>query len=99
MEMSGDLVEDNHKTEESQPEEEEVPPQLLKGKKLSRQKLRRFDSLDIESSSVRGHHAHGSKVAFYKFTFLLFIYLFYFLYIDSGYMSNIASLDSSLMHK
>ncbi|KAM4086623.1 hypothetical protein ACJW30_10G116500 [Castanea mollissima] len=61
MEMSGDVVEDNHKTEESQREEEEVRPQLLKGKKLSWQKLRRFDSLDIESSSVRGHHAHGSK--------------------------------------
>lgn len=97
MEMSGDVVEDNHKTEESQPEEEEVPPQLLKGKKLSWQKLRRFDSLDIESSSVGGHHAHGSKVSFYKFTF--FIFSFYFLYIDSGYKSNITSLDSSLMHK
>ncbi|KAK9983645.1 hypothetical protein SO802_033170 [Lithocarpus litseifolius] len=63
MEMSGDvIVDDNHKTEESQQEEEEVPPQLLKGKKLSWQKLRRsFDSLDIESSSVRGHHARDSK--------------------------------------
>ncbi|GMY16856.1 potassium transporter 5-like [Fagus crenata] len=55
--MSGDLVEDN-KTEESQ---EEQVPQQLKGKKLSWQKLRIYDSLDIESSSVRGHHGHGSK--------------------------------------
>ncbi|XP_023892774.1 potassium transporter 5 [Quercus suber] len=59
--MSGNVVEDNHKAEESQLEEEEVPPQLLKGKKLSWQKLRRFDSLDIESSSVGGHHVLGSK--------------------------------------
>jgi hypothetical protein len=62
MEMSGDLVEDN-KTEESQ---EEQVPQQLKGKKLSWQKLRRYDSLDIESSSVRGHHGHGSKVSPYS---------------------------------
>ncbi|XP_062021295.1 potassium transporter 5-like [Rosa rugosa] len=37
--------------------------QQLKGKKLSWQKLRRFDSLDIESRSVNGHHGHSSQGA------------------------------------
>ncbi|XP_059625740.1 potassium transporter 5-like [Cornus florida] len=31
------------------------------GKKLSWQKLRRRDSLDIESAKIEGHHAHNSK--------------------------------------
>ncbi|KAM5563977.1 potassium transporter 5 [Rosa sericea] len=37
--------------------------QQLKGKKLSWQKLRRFDSLDIESRSFNGHHGHSSQGA------------------------------------
>ncbi|KAK9945538.1 hypothetical protein M0R45_011049 [Rubus argutus] len=43
-----------------------LPPhqdQQLKGKKLSWQKLRRFDSLDIEARSVNSHHGHSSKGA------------------------------------
>ncbi|CAK9175963.1 unnamed protein product [Ilex paraguariensis] len=39
-------------------------PQQLKEKKLSWQKLRRYDSLDVESGKLRhGHHRHGSKSA------------------------------------
>ena len=36
--------------------------QGLKSKKLSRGKLRRMDSLDMESGTVHGHSHHGSKV-------------------------------------
>ncbi|KAL9235782.1 hypothetical protein vseg_010518 [Gypsophila vaccaria] len=39
----------------SKNEQEEFP--VIKGKT----KLRRHDSLDIESTNVRGHHGHGSK--------------------------------------
>ncbi|KAI5680412.1 hypothetical protein M9H77_01639 [Catharanthus roseus] len=35
-------------------------PQQLKGKKLSWQKLRRYDSLDMESAKVRAHAHHSS---------------------------------------
>ncbi|KAL4603637.1 hypothetical protein ACB092_10G138900 [Castanea dentata] len=62
MEMSDGIAED--KIEQSQ--EEEVPHQQLKGKKLSCHKLRRHDSLDIESSSVRGLHGHDSKTMAWK---------------------------------
>lgn len=60
MEMSDGIAED--KIEQSQ--EEEVSHQQLKAKKLSCHKLRRHDSLDIESNSVRGFHGHDSKVSF-----------------------------------
>lgn len=40
-------------------------PQQLKGKKLSWQKLRRYDSLDMESAKVRAH-AHHSSTTVYK---------------------------------
>ncbi|KAM7501260.1 hypothetical protein LguiB_000164 [Lonicera macranthoides] len=32
-----------------------------KGDQLSFQKLRRYDSLDVESARLDGHHHHGSK--------------------------------------
>lgn len=65
MEVSG-VVED--KAEETQQEEvlpEEQQQQQLNGKKISWPKLRRYDSLDIESRSVAGLDAHGhaSKVS------------------------------------
>lgn len=59
MEVSG-VVED--KAEETQEEEvlpEEQQQQQLNGKKISWPKLRRYDSLDIESRSVAGLDAHG----------------------------------------
>ncbi|KAL5795543.1 hypothetical protein ACOSQ2_000363 [Xanthoceras sorbifolium] len=58
--MPGDVV-DNHdpNTEDN---EQEVASQELKPRKLSWQKLRRYDSLDIESRSVSSHPVHGSKV-------------------------------------
>lgn len=34
----------------------------LVGKKLSWNRLRRFDSFDIESRRIPGHHGHSSKV-------------------------------------
>ena len=37
-------------------------PHRLTGKKLSWPKLRRNDSLDVESRSVSNPHAHGAKV-------------------------------------
>jgi hypothetical protein len=44
-------------------ETKEEVPQELKEKKLSWQKLRRYDSLDLESRSIPGHHhGHHSKV-------------------------------------
>ncbi|GMY16854.1 potassium transporter 5-like [Fagus crenata] len=43
-------------------ETKEEVPQELKEKKLSWQKLRRYDSLDLESRSIPGHHhGHHSK--------------------------------------
>lgn len=41
--------------------EEEFSPQL-NGKKLSWQKLRRNDSLEMESGKFSGRKVHGSKV-------------------------------------
>ncbi|XP_044501404.1 potassium transporter 5-like [Mangifera indica] len=40
--------------------QEEVPRELST-RKFSRQKLRRFDSFDIESRTISGHHGHGTK--------------------------------------
>lgn len=40
-------------------QEEETSPQL-NGRKLSWTKLRRADSLDIESASLGGRHHHGA---------------------------------------
>lgn len=51
-EMSDDVAPKN--PEQSM---EEVSTEL-NGKKL----LKRYDSLDLESSTVPGHHGHGSKV-------------------------------------
>ncbi|KAH0978545.1 hypothetical protein GBA52_028264 [Prunus armeniaca] len=39
--------------------------QELKAKKLSWQKLRRYDSLDLESRSFTAHHSHASKVSIF----------------------------------
>ncbi|XP_062144714.1 potassium transporter 5-like [Alnus glutinosa] len=65
MEVSDVVEEEDKSTEETQQEEYEVLPQhqqQLKGKKISWPKLRRYDSLDIESRTVKGHaHGHGSK--------------------------------------
>ena len=74
MEISHDdlVVAEDNNTEESQ-EGQEVSQQL-KGKKLSWKKLRRYDSLDIESSSVRGHrHGHGDSKVTFLFLFFLFL--------------------------
>ncbi|KAL6217264.1 hypothetical protein ACLB2K_010481 [Fragaria x ananassa] len=51
------------RTESHDCQEEEAHHRQLKTKKLSWQKLRRFDSLDIESRSVNGHHGHSSTDA------------------------------------
>ncbi|KAG6645080.1 potassium transporter 5-like [Carya illinoinensis] len=68
MDMSSDDhdVEDHkHEEMEEMDVEEEFPHQdhQLKGKKKSWSKLRRYDSLDVESRSVRDHvhGGHGSK--------------------------------------
>ncbi|KAB1203069.1 Potassium transporter 5 [Morella rubra] len=53
--MSSDVVEDKSEEAQEVVEEADTPDQQLKGKKISWPKLRRYDSLDIESSSVRGH--------------------------------------------
>ncbi|KAK3223871.1 hypothetical protein Dsin_010896 [Dipteronia sinensis] len=55
--MSGDEVKDH--TEESL---HDVASQAFEGKKNSHSKLRRYDSLDMESGIVSGHQRHGSKV-------------------------------------
>ncbi|KAL6271795.1 hypothetical protein ACE6H2_028706 [Prunus campanulata] len=52
---------------ENATDHQEVPDhhqnQELKAKKLSWQKLRRYDSLDLESRSFTAHHGHASKGA------------------------------------
>ncbi|KAF8394540.1 hypothetical protein HHK36_020751 [Tetracentron sinense] len=55
--MSEDVVRLEDTSEESQ----EVLSQEMNGKKLSWQKLRRLDSLEVESRKVHGHRGHGSK--------------------------------------
>ncbi|KAK3194036.1 hypothetical protein Dsin_025346 [Dipteronia sinensis] len=62
--MSSDVVNNNRDpniTEDNYEQEEVAAPQELKARKLSWQKLRRFDSLDMESRSVSTHPLHGSK--------------------------------------
>ncbi|TXG63484.1 hypothetical protein EZV62_010478 [Acer yangbiense] len=63
--MSSDVVNNNHdpNTTEDNYEQEEVAAasQELKARKLSWQKLRRLDSLDIESRTVSSHPHHASK--------------------------------------
>ncbi|XAR61298.1 hypothetical protein NMG60_11034951 [Bertholletia excelsa] len=50
--------------EDSQEQVSQVSQQQLTGKKPSWQKLRRYDSLDMESRKLPGHfHGHGSKSA------------------------------------
>lgn len=68
---SDDVVIINESIEESRSQEVPVS-QELKGRKLSWQKLRRNDSLDIESRTVSTHHGHTSKVSS---TYILDIYL------------------------
>ncbi|KAF4364504.1 hypothetical protein F8388_007081 [Cannabis sativa] len=60
MEME---AEENNSTAIVNEEEDFSAQKGLKGKKISWQRLRRNDSLDIESRSVGGHHAyaHASK--------------------------------------
>lgn len=62
--MSGDAVEESPEDESRQHSETASPlpsPLLINGKQLSRRKLRRYDSLDVESAKCAGHHPHGSK--------------------------------------
>ncbi|KAK6940950.1 Potassium transporter [Dillenia turbinata] len=56
--MSSDVVIGEHKEEEKQEVFEE---RSLNGRKHSRQKLGRSDSLDIESGHVHGHRGHSFK--------------------------------------
>lgn len=68
----------NSEEEEEEEGVEEVSkqdeiPQQLNGKKLSWYKLRRFDSLDIESRHCGATNHHGSKVLFLiKINFISF---------------------------
>jgi hypothetical protein len=77
MEVSDVVEEEDKSTEESQ--QEEVLPQQqqqLNGKKISWPKLRRYDSLDIESRTVKGHaHGHGSKVSLINSPTIFFTYV------------------------
>ncbi|KAK3415571.1 hypothetical protein EUGRSUZ_H01188 [Eucalyptus grandis] len=63
--MSGDVVEEFQENARQQAETASPSPSpiLMNGKKLSSNKLRRYDSLDIESAKYLGHHRHGSKQA------------------------------------
>ncbi|KAI6695724.1 hypothetical protein NL676_023434 [Syzygium grande] len=64
--MSGDAVEESPEDESQQHSETASPlpsPLLINGKQLLRRKLRRYDSLDVESAKCAGHHPHGSKQA------------------------------------
>ncbi|KAI9180152.1 hypothetical protein LWI28_001790 [Acer negundo] len=63
--MSSDVVNKNHDhpntTEDNYEQEEVAASQELKARKLSWQKLRRFDSLDMESRTVSSNPIHASK--------------------------------------
>ena len=64
FEESNDHDPDHHESEEVSNSQNPLQARSgLKGKKLSLQKLRRNDSLDIEARSVNGKHvsSHGSK--------------------------------------
>ncbi|KAI3407669.1 Protein kinase domain-containing protein [Psidium guajava] len=63
--MSGDAVEESRGDESRQSETASPSPSplLINGKQLSPHKLRRYDSLDVESARCAGHHLHGSKQA------------------------------------
>ncbi|XP_059625739.1 potassium transporter 5-like [Cornus florida] len=51
----------DHVVEDGTSDHQAFSQKPLNGKKLSWQKLRRHDSLDIESAKIQGHHAHNSK--------------------------------------
>ncbi|KAI6695726.1 hypothetical protein NL676_023436 [Syzygium grande] len=57
--MSGDAVEGSREGESQQAET--ASPGFINGRKLSTQKLSRYDSLDVESAKYPGQHPHGSK--------------------------------------
>ncbi|KAL3725432.1 hypothetical protein ACJRO7_030456 [Eucalyptus globulus] len=65
--MSGDAVEESREDESQQSKTASPSPSpsplLVNGKQLSRHKLRRYDSLDVESAKYQGHQTHGSKQA------------------------------------
>ncbi|KAK3415569.1 hypothetical protein EUGRSUZ_H01186 [Eucalyptus grandis] len=63
--MLGDAVEESREGESQQPEaaSPSTSPELINGRKLSSHKLRRYDSLDVESAKCPSHHPHGSKQA------------------------------------
>lgn len=67
--MSGDVVIEPIK------EKEEAVSVELQGKKLSWQKLRRYDSLDMESRTVSGHYGHDAKVNSFCFQYI-YIYIY-----------------------
>ncbi|KAM7501264.1 hypothetical protein LguiB_000168 [Lonicera macranthoides] len=54
------VLDDKEEEEEEVKLEEENDKKLL-GKKFSLQKLRRYDSLDLESAKLTGHQSHGYK--------------------------------------
>ena len=69
MEIRQDHEDQDHQESDREDVEKEKG---LKGKKLSWPKLRRYDSLDIESRSVHGQNAyygHSSKAPFFFFFF------------------------------
>ncbi|XP_030543311.1 potassium transporter 5-like [Rhodamnia argentea] len=61
--MSGEAVEESWEGESQQAETASPSPSpgLIGGKKLSSHKLRRYDSLDVESAKCPGHHHHSKQ--------------------------------------
>lgn len=77
--MSGDVVIEPTK------EEEEAVSVQLQGKKLSWQKLRRNDSLDMESRTVSGHYGRDSKVNSFSFQYI-YMYIINEISVSSSFL-------------
>ena len=60
--MSTEDIEQTHEDEEVKSNDYETHEEVSDGKKLSLQKLRSYDSLDLESAKVPSLHGHGTQV-------------------------------------
>ena len=60
--MSSEYIEQTHEDEEVKSNDYDTHEDVSDGKKPSLQKLRSYDSLDLESAKVPSLHGHGTQV-------------------------------------
>ena len=82
--------------EEVNVDHEEKEKIQLQGKKLPFQKLRRYDSLDLESAKLNGRPPHGSKV-FLISQITDLTYPSHIFYLD--FWKNIFNLNFSIFYR